>query len=164
MLPLCAEVNDPAAWPEENRIDGNVEGGIAFSTRFGRFLFLIKTVQPVQAQLFYARLQVAMMLASGKMEEPMQNLLCWTDDGNYHLAVFPRQRHRPANYGTGPGRWLLSPASTEMAGLWAVAEADDYNALTAERVQALYNELCVDNAMAVRMIDNYFKTKMGSFN
>lgn len=159
MLPLCAEVTDPVAWPEECRIDGNEEGFVAFSQRFGRFLFFIKTATPVQAQLYFARLQLAMMLAVGRAEEPMQNLLCWTEGGDHCLAVFPRRRHRPECYGEGDGQLLLSPASTEMGGLWAIASASDYDALDEARVQALYDELCIDTATAVAIIDNYFKTK-----
>ncbi len=159
MLPLCDEVMNPLAWPEECTLEGNPDGGIAFSQRFGRFLFLIKTCQPVQAELFFARLQVAMLKASGRMEEPMQNILCWVDGDDYYLAVFPRRKHRPDCYGEGDGKLLLSPASTEMGGLWAVADAADYEALTAGKVQALYDELCVDGTIAVSIIDQYLMTK-----
>ncbi|MBQ7691791.1 MAG: DUF4922 domain-containing protein [Muribaculaceae bacterium] len=159
MLPLCAEVADDLAWPDECRLEGNEEGFIAFSQRFGRFLFFIKTATTVQAQLYFARLQLAMMLATGQAGEPMQNLLCWIHGGDCCLAVFPRRKHRPACYGEGEGQLLLSPASTEMGGLWAVASDRDYGLLDAQRIQALYDELCVDAAAAVAIIDNYFKTK-----
>lgn len=159
LMPLCSEVANPLAWPEENRLEGNDEGFIAFSQRYGRFLFLITTRQQVQAELYFARLQVAMMMACGRPEEPMQNLLCWCDDERYYLAVFPRRKHRPDCYGEGDGKLLLSPASTEMGGLWAIANEDDYVNLSAQRLQELYDELCIDNATAVAIIDNYFKAK-----
>ena len=38
---------------------------------------------------------------------------------------------------------LLSPASVDMGGLWAVPERKDFDALTPRMVQALYDELCM---------------------
>lgn len=159
IMPLCDEVMNELAWPDENRIEGNDEGFIAYSQRFGRFLFMIKSEQQVQAELYFARLQVAMMMSSGLMDEPMQNLLCWVADGEYYLVVVPRRKHRPDCYGRGEGKMLLSPASTEMGGLWVVAVKEDYDSLTAPVLQKLYDELCIDNATAVSIIDNYFKAK-----
>ena len=157
MLPLCEVVMDTTSHPDDNRIEGDDEGYIAYSQQWGRFMFVICASQAVQAELYFARLQVAMMLTGGVTCEPMQNVLCWHDGDNYYLVVVPRRQHRPSNYGDGDGQWLLSPASTEMAGLWVIASHDDYERLTAADVQAIYDELCVDAPTAVKMIDNYFK-------
>lgn len=153
VMPLCQEVMNPATWPDECLLEGTDDGFVGFSKRSGRFLFMIKTEQPVQAALYFARLQVAMMQATGVIAEPMQNILCWAEGDDLYLTVFPRRKHRPACYGTGPGQLLVSPGSTEMGGLWALAERKDFDTLTADVLQQLYDEVCVDNPMAVRMIE-----------
>ena len=75
----------------------------------------------------------------------MVNVLCWWDktDRLWRLVFFPRRKHRPACYGEGEGKLLLSPASVDMGGLWAVPEREDFDALTPKMVQALYDELCM---------------------
>lgn len=155
LMPLCSELMDPVVWPDENLLESNDEGFIGYTQRMDRFLFMIKAEQPALAELYFARLQVAMMQAAGRMEEPMQNVLCWTAGDDYYLVVFPRRKHRPDCYGEGPGKLLLSPASVDMGGLWAVAEESDYHNITTDTVRAIYDELCADNAMAVAMIDHF---------
>jgi hypothetical protein len=77
--------------------------------------------------------------------EPMVNVLCWWDQTcrMWHMVVFPRRKHRPACYGEGEGRLLLSPGAVDMGGLWAVPERKDFESLTAGQIQALYDELCM---------------------
>ena len=41
--------------------------------------------------------------------EPMMNVLCWKEQNTYHLAIFPRVKHRPSNYGDGEGQFLFHP-------------------------------------------------------
>ncbi len=159
VMPLCGEVMNPAVWPEESQLEGTDDGFIGFSKHSGRFLFMIKSVQPVQAALYFARLQVAMMQATGVVAEPMQNILCWAQGDELYLVVFPRRKHRPACYGTGPGQLLVSPGSTEMGGLWALAERKDFDTITADVLQRLYDEICIDNHMAVRMIECFQQEK-----
>ena len=48
-----------------------------------------------------------------------------------------------ASLKAGEGKLLLSPASVDMGGLWAVPERKDFDALTPRMVQALYDELCM---------------------
>lgn len=153
-MPLCTEVMNPAFWPEEHQLLSCADGFLAFAQRFGRFCFFIKTSEPVLAELYFARLQVAMMMAAGKNEEPMQNVLCWVEDDDCHLLVFPRRKHRPACYGTDKENFLLSPASVDMGGLWTVPEKKDYERLDADIIQRLYDELCLDNENAVAVIDH----------
>lgn len=153
-MPLCTEVMNPALWTEESRLLSCDDGFLAFSQRFGRFMFFIKTSQPVLAELYFARLQVAMMMTLGEQNEPMQNVLCWEEEEDYHMVVFPRLKHRPDCYGEGKEDFLLSPASVDMGGLWVIPEKKDYDRLDADIIRDIYNELCLDNATAVAIIDN----------
>ena len=159
MLPLCAEVINPLQWPDESILESDADGFIGFNQRLGRFMFLIKTAEPVLAGLYFARLQLAMMGALGINEEPMQNLLCWYEDGDYYLVVIPRLKHRPSCYGDGENQFVLSPASVDMGGLWTVPVKTDFDKLDATSIKAIYDELCLDNATAVSIIDCYLFDK-----
>ena len=153
-MPLCAEVLMPSAWPEEYKLLSCDDGFLGLSQRFGRTLFYIRATEPVLAELYFARLQMAMLQAQGEAAEPMQNLLCWCEDEAYHLLVFPRKKHRPSCYGDSEDQYLLSPASVDMGGLWVVSEEKDFNRLNETMVQDIYQELCLDNSAIVKVIDH----------
>ena len=155
-MPLCDEVLNPLLWPEDERIEATDDGFVGFTRRLGRPLFLIRTESKALASFYMARLQLAMMMAAKAVIEPMQNILAW-HDGDYHnVVVFPRRKHRPDCYGEGDGQLLLSPASVDMGGVWAIASERDYQSLTVTQIQDIYDELCADNATIVAIIDQFY--------
>ena len=123
--------------------DGD-EGFIGFVDSLGRNLFTIETSTQRAAERYAMRLLDLLPVPEGA-SEPMINALCWWDttQRSWRLVIFPRRKHRPACYGEGEGRLLLSPGAVDMGGLWAVPERKDFDALTPELIQALYNELCM---------------------
>jgi len=139
-MPLCDEITHATT---QLLADGD-EGFIGYVDQLGRSLFTIETSTQRAAERYALRLLGLLPMAEGD-EEPMVNVLCWWDvtDRLWHLVVFPRRKHRPACYGEGEGKLLLSPASVDMGGLWAVPEQKDFDALTPRMVQALYDELCL---------------------
>ncbi|MBQ9555470.1 MAG: DUF4922 domain-containing protein [Muribaculaceae bacterium] len=139
-MPLCDEIVHATT---HLLADGD-EGFIGYVDALGRSLFTIETSTRRAAERYALRLLDLLPVPRGA-SEPMVNVLCWWDetDRAWRMAFFPRRKHRPACYGAGEGQLLLSPASTEMGGLWAVPVEDDFNSLTPERIQALYNELCM---------------------
>lgn len=155
-MPLCDEVLDPGLWID-NRVEMHEDDFIGFNLTLGRPFFMIQTASSTLAGIWFGRLQMAMVKASGRAEEPMQNILTWwdADEGLYRTIVFPRRKHRPSNYGEGKGQFLLSPASVDMGGVWAVPVEKDYLALTATDVQQMLNELCADTREMTHIIDNF---------
>ena len=139
-MPLCDEM----AHATTHLLADSDEGFIGYVDQLGRNLFTIETSSQRAAERYALRLLDLLPVAQGD-EEPMVNVLCWwnTTDRLWHLVVFPRRKHRPACYGEGEGKLLLSPASVDMGGLWAVPERKDFDALTPRMVQALYDELCM---------------------
>lgn len=123
--------------------DGD-EGFIGFVDSLGRNLFTIETSTQRAAERYAMRLLDLLPVPEGA-SEPMINALCWWDttQRSWRLVIFPRRKHRPACYGEGEGRLLLSPGAVDMGGLWAIPERNDFDALTPETIQALYNELCM---------------------
>ena len=123
--------------------DGD-EGFVGYVDMLGRSLFTIETSTQRTAVCYALRL-LDLLPVPEDGDEPMVNALCWWDKTNrlWRLVIFPRRKHRPACYGEGEGRLLLSPGAVDMGGLWAVPERKDFDSLTPETIQALYDELCM---------------------
>lgn len=158
-LPLCDEVVDPSLWHDDELIEATSDGFIGFTKRLDRPMFFIRCESRPLASFYLARLQVAMMMAAGSVAEPMQNVLCWVEGEYYNVVLFPRRKHRPECYGEGEGQFLLSPASVDLGGVWAIAVQRDYDTLSAAHLQAIIDELCADNATIVRIIDYFHQTR-----
>ena len=152
LMPLCDEADDEALWPIDSRIESRGDGFLGFSQRWGRFFFMARAQSPTLLLNYMARIMLAMVRATGNAH-PMVNVLCWTAGEHGNALFFPRGKHRPSCYGDGPGQLLVSPASVEMGGLWTLVRKSDYDDVTPQRIQQVYDELMVDNATAVRMIE-----------
>ena len=76
----------------------------------------------------------------------MMNLLCYATAAGVRLVVIPRKRHRPSFYGTeGEDTMLLSPASVDMGGVFITPLEKDFNALDADKICQVLDELCLSN-------------------
>ncbi|MBR5725460.1 MAG: DUF4922 domain-containing protein [Muribaculaceae bacterium] len=139
-MPLCDEMEHATT----HLLADTDEGFIGYVDMLGRSLFTIETSTQRAAERYALRLLDLLPLPEGA-EEPMVNVLCWWSktDRLWHLVFFPRRKHRPACYGEGEGQLLLSPASVDLGGLWAIPERKDFDALTPDMIQALYDELCL---------------------
>lgn len=139
-MPLCDEL----AHATTHLLADSDEGFIGYLDSLGRNLFTIETSTQRAAERYALRLLDLLPVPEGAYE-PMVNALCWWNNTNrlWHLVVIPRRKHRPACYGEGEGRFLLSPGAVDMGGLWAVPERKDFETLTPETIQALYDELCM---------------------
>lgn len=62
-------------------------------------------------------------------------------DGTFQLVLLPRKAHRPHNYGSEPGRTLISLASAEMAGVMVAPRREDYDyCLDPTNVRSLFSD------------------------
>ena len=138
-MPLCDEI---AHATTHLLVDGD-EGFIGYVDTLQRFFFTIETSTLRAAERYALRL-LDLLPVSDEIDEPMVNALCWWDSSNraWRMAIFPRTKHRPACYGEGQGQLLLSPGAVDMGGLWAVPERKDFDVLTPEMIQSLYDEVC----------------------
>lgn len=151
-MPLCDEIVHTTT----QLLADSDEGFIGYVDSLGRSLFTIETSTPRAAERYALRLLDLLPVPDGG-DEPMVNVLCWWDttDRMLRMIIFPRRKHRPACYGEGEGRLLLSPASVDMGGLWAVPERQDFDTLTAAQVQALYDELCLSRGDLAPLLQRY---------
>lgn len=151
-MPLCDEIVHATT---HLMADGD-EGFIGYVDALGRSLFTIETTTKRAAERYALRLLDLMQNADGT-DEPMVNVLCWWDatDRAWRLVIIPRSKHRPACYGEGEGRLLLSPGAVDMGGLWAVPERKDFESLTAAQVQALFDEVCLSRKDLSSVINGF---------
>lgn len=151
-MPLCDEILHATT----HLLADSDEGFIGYVDSLGRSLFTIETSTIRAAERYALRLMDLLPVPEGG-GEPMVNLLCWWNTTNrlWHTVIFPRRKHRPDCYGEGEGRLLLSPGAVDMGGLWAVPEQSDFEALTPETIQALYNELCMSRQQLAPVISGF---------
>lgn len=151
-MPLCDEM----AHATTHLLADSDEGFIGYVDSLGRSLFTIETSTQRAAERYALRLMELLPVTEGH-DEPMVNVLCWWDTTNrlWHLVFFPRRKHRPACYGEGEKQLLISPASAEMGGLWAVPELKDFDSLTPGIIQALYDELCMSRKDLASVITGF---------
>ena len=99
----------------------------------------------------------AMELKSGE-EEPMMNLLAWTEEGEngskrWIVCIFPREKHRPSCYAAeGEANILISPASVDMGGVFITPRESDFEKLTAADIATILSEVCLPPAEFRKLI------------
>lgn len=87
------------------------------------------------------------LVAKSELSEPMLNVLCWFEKGEWVTAVFPRELHRPHCYtAEGEDNILISPASVDMGGVFITPLEKDFNKITATDIQQIMKEVSVSNA------------------
>lgn len=76
-------------------------------------------------------------------DEPRYNLFAWEDPKRGFTAVYiPRTLHRPSCYtAQGEAQHLVSPGALDMAGLLVTPRREDFESLTEEDIQQIYNEV-----------------------
>lgn len=117
-------------------------------------VFVIDATNPAAGQRLFERLYAAIPVPEGE-KEPMMNLLCYATPAGVRLVVIPRKRHRPSFYGTeGEGTMLLSPASVDMGGVFITPLEKDFNALDAEKITQVLDELCLSTAEINTIAEN----------
>ena len=106
------------------------------------FLLLVSSEKEAATALFDA-LYGLLPLVSGEAE-PMMNLLVWREDGRWLTCLFPREKLRPCCYYLqGKDHLLLSPASVEMGGLFALVREEDFLRITAGDIRTALGEVCL---------------------
>ena len=84
----------------------------------------------------------------GDETEPRMNVVCWRQEGGSGrpdeivTIVFPRAKHRPdCYYAEDADRLMISPGALDMCGLLIAPRQEDFMAMTAQRAQAILQEV-----------------------
>lgn len=127
--------------------DISIKPGLTYVNSLPLKVFHISASTPAQAADIFNELYAAMPIADGE-DEPMMNVLCFATNGEVHIVVIPRKRHRPSFYGTDSNQMLLSPASVDMGGTFIMPVEKDFERIDADVVRRVYDEVCLsDNEM-----------------
>ncbi len=85
--------------------------------------------------------------------EPPINLLIYYSEATYRIAIIPRRKHRPADFGTDKNRILLSPASIDMSGVIITPRRSDFASLTAAKVAEIISEVSYPASQLIKYLN-----------
>jgi hypothetical protein len=90
----------------------------------------------------FARLLQAAQKVLSLSDEPMINVLCSSDHGQWRIIIFFRSRHRPDSfYAAGEQRIFISPGAIDMAGLIITPLKLDFDRLDGDMIRDIYREV-----------------------
>ncbi len=75
-------------------------------------------------------------------DEPMMNLIAFTENKNYVLHIFPRKAHRSKQYfEEGKRKLLISPGALDMAGLIIAPRPEDFEKIEKEDLEDIFSQV-----------------------
>lgn len=75
-------------------------------------------------------------------EEPMMNVIAFTEENQFKLHIFPRKAHRPRQYfEEGNKKLLISPGALDMAGLIITVREEDFTKLNKQDIEDIYSQV-----------------------
>jgi hypothetical protein len=90
----------------------------------------------------FARLVQAAQKILALSDEPMINVLCSSDHGQWRIMIFLRSKHRPdAFFAEGEQRIFISPGAIDMAGLIITPLKLDFDRLDGGSIRQIYSEV-----------------------
>ncbi len=86
-------------------------------------------------------------------DEPLLNLICRYEGGQFRSMIFPRRKFRPdCYYREDSAKVLVSPAAVEMGGLLVLPRESDYASLGFEQAASILREVSFDGASILKML------------
>ena len=133
----------------------NVRGVDVFTlARFGRRVIVLESAQGEVLEDVLVALVAAFRQLIGTPEEPMLNILCGFNEGDWRVIVFPRSKHRPDVYfREADDRVLISPAAVDIGGLIVTPLEKDFNGVTSSLVESIFEEVSLGKDIVDRAIE-----------
>ena len=139
---------------DKKEVISNVGATLSLLSGLANAAFLIEAVEIDAATELFVTLYNALEIPEGE-EEPMLNILCWSEEGKWKVAVFPRRKHRPACYSAeGDANILISPASVDMGGVFITPLEKDFKKITADDLEQILDEVCLDQSGVEKILNN----------
>ena len=144
------------SWPRLSRdmdslVKLNDNEGIFYVNGYPCHAFAIKSRSRDNGEQLFRKLYNALDHAVGDSEreegeEPMLNIVAWTNGAEIIDVVFPRRKHRPNCYHLdGEGQMLVSPGALDMAGMIITPRRDDFLRMTAETATDILREVAISD-------------------
>lgn len=139
---------------DKKEVISNAGATLSLLSGLANAAFLIEAVEINAATELFVTLYNALEIPEGE-EEPMLNILCWSEEGKWKVAVFPRRKHRPACYSAeGDANILISPASVDMGGVFITPLEKDFKKITADDLEQILDEVCLDQSGVEKILNN----------
>lgn len=139
---------------DKKEVISNAGATLSLLSGLANVAFLIEAVEIDAATELFVTLYNALEIPEGE-EEPMLNILCWSEDGKWKVAVFPRRKHRPACYSAeGDANILISPASVDMGCVFITPLEKDFKKITADDLEQILDEVCLDQSGVEKILNN----------
>jgi hypothetical protein len=85
--------------------------------------------------------------ATGSTDEPMLNIICSYQEGEWRVMIFPRAKHRPAFFfAEGDNKILISPAAVDFGGVVITPLEQDFRKLMKEHLIQMFDEVSIATA------------------
>ena len=139
---------------DKKEVISNAGATLSLLSGLANAAFLIEAVEIDAATELFVTLYNALEIPEGE-EVPMLNILCWSEEGKWKVAVFPRRKHRPACYSAeGDANILISPASVDMGGVFITPLEKDFKKITADDLEQSLDEVCLDQSGVEKILNN----------
>jgi|YNPMSStandDraft_1061717.scaffolds.fasta_scaffold10269_4 ATP adenylyltransferase/5',5'''-P-1,P-4-tetraphosphate phosphorylase II len=97
-------------------------------------------------------------------EEPLINVISWHENNLWIVLFIPRSKHRPACYfAEGNENILLSPASVDIGGICITPVEKDFMKITKDDIIRIYQEVCITDAQANQIIENFSEIEKAAY-
>ncbi|MGA7161859.1 MAG: DUF4922 domain-containing protein [Bacteroidota bacterium] len=130
-------------------------GSVSFLTlrAYGRRVLLLESEDENELESCIVTLLVAMKNVASATEEPMVNILCSFQNKSWRVIIYPRRKHRPAEYfQKGESRVMISPAAVDLGGLIITPIEKDFHSVDAKLIEKIFEEVCVNEDTLERII------------
>jgi ATP adenylyltransferase/5',5'''-P-1,P-4-tetraphosphate phosphorylase II len=92
--------------------------------------------------IFNAFHRVYSSLQGKNGNEPMLNILCFFENNEWRVIIFPREKLRPSHfYETDENQFVVSPAAVELGGVMVLPRQKDFETISNKITSEIYNEV-----------------------
>ena len=127
--------------------------------KFVRGVFVLRADTPKSAAKMFYRLIDSADRQEGDTE-PRVNLFTYFKDGEYRTVVIFRKCHRSSHYfSQGPDHLTMSPGCADMAGVFIVPIAEEFEKITPELLTAVLDEVTLDSVGEALLIRRLTRTQ-----
>jgi ATP adenylyltransferase/5',5'''-P-1,P-4-tetraphosphate phosphorylase II len=107
---------------------------------YGRTVYVIESLNIENAQDSFEKLFAH--FHNEENIEPMMNLVCTYESGNWFIFVLPRKTFRPWQYtAEGSEQLLVSPATVEMCGVFITPVEAHFERITKKDIESILNQV-----------------------
>jgi ATP adenylyltransferase/5',5'''-P-1,P-4-tetraphosphate phosphorylase II len=142
-MPIGDEYEDVITSEGEKIAD--VEGMLVFAVpNFLRRFVSLESDDAALLQKAFALFYRTFQEIVATNDEPMMNIVCSFQDGEWQVVIFPRAKHRPSFFfDEGEKKILISPAAVDFGGVVIMPIEKDFRSVTREHLVHMFNEVSI---------------------